>query len=275
MFKQRLISGIILVAVIIAALYFGGWVSVALMAFVSMAGIYEILRIPEGYSKATLVVTEIFDLALYISLGLGLDMESHGQCYIEGLALFMIVLMFFYVFGYPRFHLNDIMLPLFTLIYVGLMLSYIVSVRALPKGGYLVVLVFLSAWGNDTCAYCVGRLFGKHKMSPVLSPKKSIEGFVGGVIGAALLGMIYGLVYGSCFAGGVNAGTVALFAAICGIAGMISVVGDLAASAIKRQYEIKDYGRLIPGHGGIMDRFDSIIMTAPIVYYLAMAFGGL
>jgi phosphatidate cytidylyltransferase len=139
-------------------------------------------------------------------------------------------------------------------------------------GGALVVLVFLSAWGNDTCAYCVGVLFGKHKMSPKLSPKKSVEGFIGGVVGAALLGALYTLLYGKITGEAVTGGRVVLFAAICGIGGMISVVGDLAASAIKRQYGIKDYSKLIPGHGGILDRFDSMIMTAPIVYYLVTLF---
>mgnify|MGYP000388160286 CR=1 FL=1 len=128
-------------------------------------------------------------------------------------------------------------------------------------------LIFLSSWGSDTCAYCVGMLIGKHKMAPVLSPKKSVEGGVGGVLGAALLGALYALLIS-----GVNQAdghTPLMYAVICAVGALISMVGDLAASAIKRNKEIKDYGKLIPGHGGVLDRFDSVIFTAPFIYFLA------
>jgi phosphatidate cytidylyltransferase len=124
----------------------------------------------------------------------------------------------------------------------------------------IVWLIFLCSWGCDTCAYCVGMLIGKHKMAPVLSPKKSVEGAVGGVAGAALLGALYALATG---------GLVLEYALICAVGALISMVGDLAASAVKRNQNIKDYGTLIPGHGGILDRFDSVIFTAPVIYYLA------
>jgi phosphatidate cytidylyltransferase len=110
-------------------------------------------------------------------------------------------------------------------------------------------------------------LFGKHKMSPVLSPKKSVEGAVGGVVGAALLGALYGMFVNTQMED-VNA--IVIFAIICIVGALISMVGDLAASAIKRNHDIKDYGKLIPGHGGVMDRFDSVIFTAPMIYILAM-----
>lgn len=97
-------------------------------------------------------------------------------------------------------------------------------------------------------------------MAPVLSPKKSVEGAVGGVLGAALLGVAYAAATG---------GKMAEYALICAVGALISMVGDLAASAIKRNQGIKDYGKLIPGHGGILDRFDSVIFTAPVIYYLA------
>ena len=108
-------------------------------------------------------------------------------------------------------------------------------------------------------------LFGKHKMSPVLSPKKSVEGAVGGVVGAALLGALYGM-FVNAQMGDVNA--IVIFAIICIVGALISMVGDLTASAIKRNYDIKDYGKLIPGHGGIMDRFDSMSFAAPVMWLL-------
>jgi phosphatidate cytidylyltransferase len=110
-------------------------------------------------------------------------------------------------------------------------------------------------------------------MSPILSPKKTIEGAVGGVLGAGLLGALYGLAARHLFAA--EARTVWVFAIVCAVGGMISIVGDLGASAIKRNYDIKDYSNLIPGHGGILDRFDSIIFTAPIIYYLLVLVAGM
>jgi phosphatidate cytidylyltransferase len=154
--------------------------------------------------------------------------------------------------------------------YVGVMLSYVYQIRTLENGLYLAVLIFICSWGCDTCAYCVGMLIGKHKMSPILSPKKSVEGAVGGVLGTALLTVIYGLIFKEQM--GLEQNGIIILAVIAAVAGLISMVGDLCASAIKRNYDIKDYGKLIPGHGGIMDRFDSMMITAPIIYYLAMNF---
>ena len=102
-------------------------------------------------------------------------------------------------------------------------------------------------------------------MSPVLSPKKTIEGAVGGVLGAGLLGFLYSLIAKQFVLTEMNLGLV--FAVICMVGALLSIIGDLAASAIKRNYDIKDYGTLIPGHGGILDRFDSVIFIAPIIYY--------
>ena len=172
----------------------------------------------------------------------------------------MILILFVYVFGYPKYRAEQVMAAFFGVVYVAVMLSFIYLTRNLPDGKFLVWLIFLCSWGCDTCAYCVGMLIGKHKMAPVLSPKKSIEGAVGGVVGAALLGMIYAAA---------TQGKMAEYALICGVGALISMVGDLAASAIKRNQNIKDYGKLIPGHGGILDRFDSVIITAPVIYYLA------
>ena len=108
-------------------------------------------------------------------------------------------------------------------------------------------------------------LFGKHRLAPVLSPKKSIEGAVGGVVGSALLGCIYAYFFGAKMDEVSN--PMVACAVACAIAAVISQIGDLAASAIKRNHNVKDYGNLIPGHGGVLDRFDSMIFTAPAIYF--------
>jgi phosphatidate cytidylyltransferase len=176
------------------------------------------------------------------------------------------------VFTYPRYQTDQVTGAFFGVVYVAVMLSCIYLLREMQDGVYLVWLIFLGSWGCDTCAYCVGMLIGKHKMSPKLSPKKSVEGAIGGVVGAALLGVIYAAAVSGRMSGSAN--HMAAFAIICTAGALISMVGDLAASAIKRNHGIKDYGKLIPGHGGILDRFDSVIFIAPVIYYLAQALVG-
>ena len=181
-----------------------------------------------------------------------------------------LVVMSTYVFGFTKFHANQVSAAVMAFAYAPVCLSFIYATRELEFGIYLVWLILICSWGCDTCAYCVGVLFGKHKMAPILSPKKSIEGAVGGVVGAAGLGALYGWFVNTKVEASVN--FIILFAIICAVGALISMVGDLAASAIKRNYDVKDYGKLIPGHGGVMDRFDSVIFAAPIIYFLAKMF---
>lgn len=268
MFKQRLISGIILVILAIVILYFGGVITLAATAVISLMGVFELLRVI-GKETSPLAVT-IYTATILYYLLLLLDLDHYS---IPLILVTLIALLTIYVFTFPRYHVTEIAVSFFSLFYVTVMLGCIYRIRSLQDGGFLIVLVFLSAWGNDTLAYCAGRLFGRHKMSPVLSPKKTVEGAVGGVVGAGLLGVIYGLIAKSFIS--VAYPLWIIFGAVCMIGGLISIVGDLAASAIKRNYEVKDYSNLIPGHGGILDRFDSIIITAPIIYYLLVLVAGL
>ena len=177
----------------------------------------------------------------------------------------LMLLMAVYVFTFPKYKTEEITAAFFGVFYVAMMLSYLYLVRRMPDGKYLVWLIFISSWGCDTCAYCVGMLIGKHKLAPVVSPKKSVEGAIGGVAGSAVLGLLYAKLLGGNMAEVGN--PMLACAAACAIAAVISQVGDLAASAIKRNHDVKDYGHLIPGHGGVLDRFDSMIFTAPANYF--------
>ena len=149
------------------------------------------------------------------------------------------------------------------------MLSFVFLTRELEHGVYLVWMIFINSWISDTCAYLTGVMAGRHKLAPVLSPKKSVEGSVGGIVGSALAGALFGYYLDAVLGTGQ---LTLLLAAVGGVGSVISQIGDLAASAVKRNYDIKDYGNLIPGHGGIMDRFDSVIFTAPITYFLIILF---
>ena len=265
MFKTRLISGIMLLAIAITFITLGENVlfgAVLVISLVGMTELYKIVKVERSLLGIIGYLVAIgYNILIYFSL------DDYLQLLFIG---FLLILMVVYVIAYPLYRIEQVMTVFFGLFYVAIMLSYIYRVAALEDGAILVWLIFIGAWGSDTCAYAVGILLGKHKMAPRLSPKKSVEGCVGGVIGAALIGYIYALILGDKIVGLINPRV--LFAIIGASSSVISQIGDLAASAIKRNYNIKDYGKLIPGHGGILDRFDSIIFTAPIVYYLAVFF---
>lgn len=262
MFRTRLLSGIVLVVLAIIFIVSGGYVLLASTLAISVIGMFELYRVFQ-LQKSSLAVAGYLTIAVYYA---NLCWNFVKDPFLIFMAA-MIVLMFLYVFSYPKYRANQIMAAFFGVFYVGVMLSYVYQLRMLSHGLYLAFLVFLCSWGCDTCAYCVGKLIGKHKMSPILSPKKSVEGAVGGVAGAALLTGIYSFIFREQM--GLDTYGICILAVIAAVAGLISMVGDLTASAIKRNYDIKDYGKLIPGHGGILDRFDSMIITAPILYYLA------
>lgn len=259
MFKTRLLSGIVLVLVAFLTINCGGYVLLATLLCVSLIGMQELYRAmhvrKEGFGALELV-SYAGVLLIYLLL-----IPGDPAYPLMGVIASLVLIMCVYVFCYPAYQAGQIMAAFFGVVYVGAMLSYIYQTRMLPGGQFHVWLIFLCSWGCDTCAYCVGVLIGKHKMAPVLSPKKSIEGAVGGVAGAVLLGVIYAFF---------TKGGMVEYGIICGVGALISMVGDLAASAIKRNQGIKDYGKLIPGHGGILDRFDSVIFTAPVIYYLSL-----
>ena len=258
MFKTRLISGILLVITALLTIISGGYVLFFTLVCISLIGMQELYKAMGVHGESTgllEIIGYLGAILYYVSLLLGF--ESYG---LMTVLVSLILIMFVYVFTYPKYNAHQIMSAFFGVVYVAVMLSFILLTRNLPDGKFIVWLIFLCSWGCDTCAYCVGMLIGKHKMAPVLSPKKSVEGGIGGVVGAGLLGVIYAAAI---------QGPMVEYAVICGIGALISMVGDLAASAIKRNQGIKDYGKLIPGHGGILDRFDSVIFTAPVIYYLA------
>lgn len=269
MFRTRLLSGIILVIVLIATVGYGGYVLLGVLAVLSLIGLKELYR-TAGVERSLGIAGYAAAAGYYILHFTGYA-KDNTEYFMLFAILFLVTVMAVYVFAFPVFRSEQVMLVYFGFFYVAVMLSYVYQTRMLPAGNVVVWLIFLSSWGCDTCAYCVGVLFGKHKMAPRLSPKKSVEGGVGGILGAALLGVIFAIAANQW--GGAAADPLH-YAAICGMGGMISQVGDLAASAIKRNYEIKDYGKLIPGHGGVLDRFDSVIFTAPVIYYLAVFLEG-
>ena len=257
MFLTRLKSGIVLMAITIALLVYGGYPLFFVITGISLIGLFELYRTFGMEKTLPAVVGYISSIVIDI-----LILDNYYEHLLMWLIFTLMVLMACYVIAFPKFDSNQMVMLFFGLIYVTVMLSFVYKVRFVKDGILLVWLIFIGAWGSDTCAYCVGKLIGKHKMPSKLSPNKTIEGCVGGIIGAALLGFIFAVIF-------FKDKNIWWELPIIGAASsVISQIGDLTASAIKRNHDIKDYGKLIPGHGGILDRFDSIIFTAPIVYYL-------
>lgn len=264
-FYTRLVSGIVLVALMLGTIIPGGNILFGANLIISLIGVYELYKVL-GIEKNTLGFTGYVAVITYYLLLLLNKTENIPVLMI----VFLMALLVQYVLMFPEYKTEQISNAIMCMLYAGVMLSYLYNVREGSNGAYTVWLIFLCSWGSDTCAYLAGVAFGKHKMAPVLSPKKSVEGAVGGVVGAAILGVIYAAIFGDKIQ--MNYNPVIAFAIICAIGAIISMIGDLAASAIKRNHDIKDYGKLIPGHGGIMDRFDSVIFVAPVIWILLQIF---
>ncbi|MCI5881602.1 MAG: phosphatidate cytidylyltransferase [Clostridium sp.] len=283
MFVTRLISGIVLVAIALLAFIFGGEILLGISVFISIAGYLELCRavgVKEKDKKinALEIVGIIGILAYYAVLYFFPAVEEGNAAMSMGNVLYAVIpvigvfmlSMLLYVVCFPKYRSEQIMANVFNFLYAPVMLSFIYLTREQEVGKYIVWLILISSWGCDTCAYVVGMLIGKKKIFPVLSPKKSLEGCIGGVVGAGLIAALYAIfVVENVFP---DKRVTIVITVICMVGAVMSQVGDLAASAIKRNHEIKDYGKLIPGHGGIMDRFDSVIVTAPMIYFLTVLF---
>ena len=272
MFGPRLLSGIVLMIIMFCTFFFGSPVLTLLLFAVSLIGYRELCKVIGITGKdgakiaAPEVVGYIGTTAFYgLLLLFNLDVLSGDKfLYLTAVVAFtFLAQLFVYVFAFPKISAEEVGFSVFAFLYCPVMLSFIDMTRAMENGKLLVWLILICSWGCDTCAYCVGVLIGKKKVFPVLSPKKSLEGCIGGVVGAMLIGVLY-----AKFAMNYAWTDAGILAVVCAFGALASMVGDLAASAIKRNKGIKDYGKLIPGHGGIMDRFDSVIVTAPMVFFL-------
>ncbi|GFP76209.1 phosphatidate cytidylyltransferase [Clostridium fungisolvens] len=263
MVKQRIISSFIGLPILIGILLSKNLIllNVALLLIITI-GLNEFYKSFKGFSINYKLIGMGFSVLYYIfvlpklSSNLGLF-----------ISLFSIFLVFYSVLFYSKQNAKNIAITFIGFFYVTFMFSFILQiVRLNDYGDILVWFVFIIAWSADTFAYAIGKTFGKNKLTPELSPNKSIEGFVGGVIGATLMSCLYGIIILKFT--GFHEYNFVYFCLVMGVIGsVISQCGDLIASLIKRFNEIKDFGNIIPGHGGILDRFDSIILAAPFVYY--------
>ena len=287
-FMIRFRSSVILMAVAITAMVLGSYTLFGVIALITLIGLMELYRVV-GVNKMSAGFVGYFIAVLYFiyvfikefimtdidiidfTLNHSVLFKIYSMSFLIIIALLLIILLAVYVLTFPKYNSEQITMVFFGFFYVVMPLMYIFLTRQMEGGAYTVWLIFIGSWGSDTMAYVVGRKLGKTKIAPKLSPKKSLEGLIGGIVGAALIGIIYALIFKSKL-DEYFSNPILVFALTGAIGSVVSQIGDMAASAIKRNKGIKDYGTLIPGHGGILDRFDSVIFIAPIVYLLMNIF---
>ena len=265
--RQRFITGIIGAAIMVPIIMSNSLIVNIAVAMFSFFVLFE-LYTAVGLSKNIF----LFLLGLCSSFLFTFGSVEHAE--------FVLQFIFLYIFGlflcYLSFHktipLGDISIVYFLTMYVGYCLATIVFVRKMQGGNFYIWLIFIGAWCTDIFAYLAGKTFGKHKLCPTLSPKKTIEGAVGGVLGCLAVLFVFGKIIQTFSDHNVNYILLCILAIILSV---MSQLGDLAASAIKRQYNIKDYGNIMPGHGGLMDRCDSVLFAAPTVYVFLLHWGNL
>ncbi|GAA0124271.1 phosphatidate cytidylyltransferase [Clostridium sp. ATCC 25772] len=257
-------------AMIAPALVFfliGGVILKYFVLVLALCGLYEFYNAcKKSQLKPISIIGYIITLVYFVTLGESFNFEMVSYMLVLG----TFITMFVPVFN-TEYNFIDVATTMFGILYVTIFFSLLPLINMLEYGQYLIWLVFISSWGCDTLAYYTGRSLGKHKLVPKVSPKKTVEGAIGGLFGSVLGCVIYGYVIKKF---GVN---ISLYNyAIIGIlGGIVGQLGDFVASSIKRHAKIKDYSNLIPGHGGILDRFDSILFVSVVVYYYITIFMGM
>ena len=273
-FIKRALTAIIGLPPVVVIVYFGGWPLYLLCYSAAMLGLWELYRafdIPKPLKLAGFAFTAINFLAVFFLDGM----------FWEGLALYVIVLAALTVVFYGRFSFEKVIKSAFGFMYVPFLLTFVLLLRDVDYGHIWIWIIFISCFGCDTFAYLIGSAFGRRKLVNSPSPSKSVEGLVGGVIGTFALGFSIPFFVSRlpAFADSetavfLNVGSSLTVALIASAGAVLSIIGDMFGSAIKRYAEIKDFGTIFPGHGGMLDRLDSIVVVSPFMFVVISALDG-
>ncbi len=264
--KTRIISGIAMLP-LLAIIYFGGYPLLAAGLFVGLVGLREFYKGFENMDvKPSYIIGAISTLSLY-AINIVKGSDTMYMCWL----FLSVIASLLYLFDTKNRKLEDGMATIVGIVYIVYFSFHIVLIDQLGDARVLIWLALITAFGTDIFAYFTGMAIGKRKLCPTISPKKSVEGSIGGILGSVILSGGFG--YFLLQSGAINDDKIVLHCMMIGVfASIISQFGDLTASVFKRRMGIKDYGNLIPGHGGILDRFDSVLFTAPIIYYYIKLF---
>lgn len=265
--KTRIITSIIgLIVIIPFFVFFHTYAGTALMQILGILSIYEL-------SSAVNMKTKfVSTVPLYLAaagIPLLIFFESTREDFFKYCAMIFFVIAVYMltaaVFSKGKIKVDDTAVLFTMCFYAVISFNSIYSLRHESKGEFLYLLPFCASWMTDIFAYFSGRLFGRHKLIPDVSPKKTVEGAIGGFLISVLSTVLYGFLVG-CFS---DAKPQYLFLIIAGaLMSAASMAGDLIASLVKRHYGVKDYGWILPGHGGVLDRFDSVLAAAPVLFIL-------
>ena len=279
--KTRIISALVGTVILLAVL-FCPWVWVFAMAVAAAAGLatYELLHNTDIVkSKWMIWGSVVFAAAEVLTITRALELAHHNYMENPMLALYFAVVEWSPILCLVTYALYALMLHFIfrkrfvwkgfgLTLYATLGFGALGALRSFPLAGlFYVLLPMVIAWMSDTGAYFTGVFFGKHKMAPVISPKKTWEGFFGGWVISIGLTVLYGVICNTI--AGSKVFDLLMLAVVAAVLAPLSVAGDLLASLIKRRTGIKDYGNIMPGHGGVMDRFDSVVMIAPLLCILS------
>ncbi len=263
--KTRVIAALSLLPVfLLILLACPVWATAILVAAMSAVAVHELL-ITAGLLKNIRITAYSAAAAAAISLWSGFGCPRVWGAAI--VFLYFIALFAELLAAQTNLPLHKLCVAAFAALAVPYMLSAMVRILYMEQGRFYIIVALILAFTSDTGAYFAGRKFGKHKLAPVISPHKTVEGFVGGIVSCVVFMLLYCLVLQLAFRFTMDY----ISALIYGVLGSLgSVMGDLVFSTIKRQSGIKDYGKLMPGHGGVLDRFDSMVVAAPLTELLRM-----
>lgn len=259
--KQRIITAIFAMIIFVPFVLYGKWPFTLFIYFLATVGLMELIRMSKGIKENGIFPIILSVLFMWFLL-LPEDTSIHVEQWltkIDAVILFVMLLLAYTVLSKNKFTFEHAGFILITTLYISLGFYFLNVTRG--EGLNYVLFVLFLIWSTDTGAYFTGRAFGKHKLWPVISPNKTIEGAIGGIVSALAVGIVFHLVYPFTISLGV----------LCLVIVAISIVaqiGDLVASAYKRHFQVKDSGKLLPGHGGILDRLDSLLFVVPFLYLI-------
>ncbi|WP_296561512.1 phosphatidate cytidylyltransferase [uncultured Acetobacterium sp.] len=259
--KTRVWTGVIGLPLLIIILYTGGFILVMGVSFLAFVGTMEYTRAINKMIRPKINVFLMIVLAIMVMTTIKLD-----YFFLMPVLLVAFIVIFCYEILSGHVGIQRSSATLMGLIYVPIMFGHLFLFETINKGAYYMWLIFVIAFTTDTAAYFIGKSIGNRKIAPLISPKKTIAGSVGGVVVAALCTILYGTILSSYFSFVLPWYLYMIVGVFGSIAGQC---GDLTASMIKRKAKMKDFGTILPGHGGILDRFDSILFIIPLIYIFA------
>lgn len=255
MLKTRILSAIVGISIIFTIIYAGGMFWQGLVLLLALIAYYEYLQMMRHKNYLPLTI------AGYLLLIFWLFSQQLGEWFYPCFFFLIIIIVINTVFKYPQLKVINTALSFFGACYLGFLFSFAMRMGDLEKGSLAVLLALLLTWASDTGGYFGGRFWGKHKMAPLLSPNKTWEGAIGSIVLTSITAVLF-------FIFAEMKINIWAYVVLLGIlASIMAQFGDLFISGIKRYFAVKDTGKIIPGHGGILDRFDSFLLVVPLVFY--------